>query len=118
METDGDPRSAHHHGYTRGWKEAMEMMTLVGIPPKTRRQLLLVARERQRQDAKHGADSAAHNGAERGLIILGEEYGEACQALLHDVYGGPAKGTLKDELVQVSAVAIAILEGLHAAGTR
>ena len=69
-----------------------------------------VLAERARQDAKWGVQDHA---AEMWLVILGEEYGEACQAALSDRFGGNAEkpcGQLRAEIVQVAAVAIAMIE--------
>jgi len=46
------------------------------------------------------------------LAILMEEVGELSQAALHDKFGGKAAGTLKEELIQVAAVALQWLETL------
>lgn len=67
-----------------------------------------VIAEMNRQDFKWGAD--------RNLdpflwaSILGEEVGEFNQAILHDYYGGKCAGTSRDEMVQVAAVALQIIE--------
>lgn len=67
-----------------------------------------VVAEMDRQDTKWGAD--------RDLSpflwasILGEEVGEFNQAILHDYYGGKCAGTSRDEMVQVAAVALQIIE--------
>lgn len=69
-----------------------------------------VLAERARQDAKWGVQN---HSPEVWLTILGEEYGEACQAALSDRFGGNAEklcGQLRAELVQVAAVAIAMIE--------
>lgn len=66
-----------------------------------------VIEERHRQDAKWGEqnhDPFAY------LTILMEEVGEASQAALHDRFGGPKAGTFRAEMVQVAAVAVAIIE--------
>lgn len=46
------------------------------------------------------------------LTILMEEVGELAQAALHTRYGGHAAGGLRDEAVDVAAVALAIIECL------
>ncbi|MCY9846605.1 MazG-like family protein [Pectobacterium jejuense] len=67
-----------------------------------------VVAEMDRQDIKWGAD--------RDLdpfiwaAILGEEVGEYNQAILHDHYGGKCAGTCREELVQIAAVALQIIE--------
>lgn len=65
--------------------------------------------ERQRQELQWGEQN---HDAFKWLAILGEEVGEANQAALHDEFGGHAKGTLRKELVQIAAVAIAFIECL------
>lgn len=70
----------------------------------------LVIQERDRQDAKWGPQGHA---PERYLTILTEEVGEVAQAILHDIYGGKAKGTYKTEIIQVAAVALAMIELLE-----
>ena len=66
-----------------------------------------VALERLRQEMKWGQQN---HDPYRWLAILSEEIGEAAQAALHDEFGGRAAGTLRDELVQVAAVAISWIE--------
>ena len=65
----------------------------------------LIAKERKRQDDKWGADRDLNDGM--WLAILVEEVGEASEAILKDL------PTLKDEVIQVAAVAIAWLENLE-----
>lgn len=64
-----------------------------------------VAAERERQDAKWGAQRTLP--ADTWIRILGEEYGEVCKAVNennpHDY---------RAELVQVAAVAVAAIEAL------
>lgn len=72
-----------------------------------------IVEERARQDAKWGQQN---HEAPVWSSILGEEVGEACQALLHDLYGGQAAGTLRKELVQVAAVAVQWIECLDREG--
>ena len=47
------------------------------------------------------------------LMILGEEFGEACSAAHDTIYGGKHDGELEAELIQVAAVAIAWLEEMQ-----
>jgi hypothetical protein len=73
--------------------------------------------ERDRQDAKWGQQD--HEPA-RYLMILGEEYGEACEAGCRLTFGGDgdtvsravAVADLRMELVQVAAVAVAMIESI------
>lgn len=74
------------------------------------RALSLVFDERARQDKKFGPPD--HTPIV-WLAILGEEYGELCQAVLHSHYGGEKADNLKKELVQVIAVGLAYLEQLE-----
>lgn len=60
-----------------------------------------IMEERFRQDEKWGEQN--HTPA-RWLIILGEEYGEACHGALRDF------DEYREELVHVAAVALAALE--------
>lgn len=71
--------------------------------------LVDVLDERRRQDEKWGEqnhDPFAY------LTVLGEEYGELCQCALHARFGGPAAEHIREEAVQVAAVALAIVECL------
>ncbi|BBO64894.1 TPA: MazG-like family protein [Serratia marcescens] len=67
-----------------------------------------VVAEMDRQDAKWGADRELSPFI--WASILGEEVGEFNQAILHDYYGGKFAGTSREELVQVAAVALQIIE--------
>ena len=68
--------------------------------------------ERIRQDARWG-DQSHHSGAE-WLVILGEEFGELCGAILAKTFGDDERQRQgqdwRKEAVQVAAVAIAMLE--------
>ena len=44
--------------------------------------------------------------------ILAEEVGEFCQAALHTRFGGPKGDGLREEAVQLAAVALSIVECL------
>ena len=68
-----------------------------------------VLAERERQDAKWGEQN--HDDATWGLI-LGEEFGEACQAALEARFGdsGHPEANLREELVQLAAVAVSWVE--------
>ena len=68
-----------------------------------------VLAERQRQDAKWGQQN---HDPFTYITILGEEFGELCQAALHRRFGGAASSGLRDEAVQTAAVALAIVECL------
>ena len=65
---------------------------------------VLVAQERGRQDAKWGEQN---HYPDRWLVILGEEFGEACKAHLEC----DARGVTK-EIIQVAAVCKAMYESM------
>ena len=67
--------------------------------------------ERKKQDAQWGEQN---NAPFLYLTVLGEEYGEACQAALQTRFGGDHGGLdhLREELVQVAAVTLAFIECL------
>ena len=67
-----------------------------------------VISEMNRQDKKWGADRDQHPFVWQ--TILSEEVGEFSQAILHDEFGGPKSGTAREEMVQVAAVALQIIE--------
>ena len=71
--------------------------------------ILELARERDRQQQKWGIQT--HSIAE-WMMILGEEYGEACKAGNECYFRDESLGKLRKELVQTMAVALAIVEGL------
>lgn len=78
--------------------------------------LLEIEQERLRQDKKFGADRK--DTIPKWLMILGEEYGEACKAGVEHTYAvcpGIARNELLDcrtELIQVAAVAAAIVQSI------
>ena len=61
--------------------------------------------ERARQDAKWGEQN--HHPA-WWLSILGEEFGEVCKAVCENNDTG--KGSYREELIQVAAVAVSMIE--------
>ena len=66
--------------------------------------------ERNRQEEKWGTQN---HDPFTYLAILGEEVGEACQAALKTRYeGGKTLADYRTELVQVAAVAVAMIECL------
>jgi len=71
--------------------------------------LSLVQDERDCQQRKWGIQT---HSIPEWMTILGEEYGEACKAGLESEYRGEPLKNLEKELVQVMAVALAILEGV------
>lgn len=81
------------------------------INTKTTREMLMsILGERKRQNEKWGEQN--HDDY-RWLAILTEEVGELSQAILHDEFGGKATGTMRDELIQVTAVAFQWIEALE-----
>lgn len=69
----------------------------------------LIDAERRRQDNKWA--NRRQNSTSEWMMILGEEYGEACQAGCDIIFSqSNDRSRLVDELVQVAAVAVAILE--------
>ena len=67
-----------------------------------------VIAEMNRQDEKWGADRDQHPFVWQ--TILSEEVGEFSQAILHDEFGGHKSGTAREEMVQIAAVALQIIE--------
>lgn len=63
--------------------------------------------ERKRQDELWGEQN---HSPILWATILGEEYGEYCQTALHYNFGGHHAVGLREEAVQVAAVALAIIE--------
>lgn len=68
-----------------------------------------LVQERNRQDFKFGPQN---HPLETWLAILTEEVGEFAQAILHKRFGGDKAAGLEEEVVQIGAVAMAILEYL------
>jgi len=71
--------------------------------------------ERERQNATWGEQD---HDAYTWLAILGEEFGEVSQAILHVTFGGKAAGTLRAELVQLVAVGVQWLECIERQAAR
>lgn len=67
-----------------------------------------VIAEMNQQDVKWGADRVQHPFVWQ--TILSEEVGEFSQAILHDEFGGHKSGTAREEMVQIAAVALRIIE--------
>ena len=75
-----------------------------------------ISDERLAQEKKWGQQDHDDN---RWLVILGEEYGEACQATLKrfETMGDPlSEYHLRGELVQIAAVAVAFIEAIDRRG--
>lgn len=88
------------------------------IAEKTEIALALVKAERRRQDALWGDQSENH--PFEWLGILGEEFGELCEAVNETCFQNPAhpeRGGYEKiikEAIQVAAVAVAIVEAMNA----
>jgi hypothetical protein len=85
---------------------------LIPPTPQTEQAVQDVITERYRQEKKWGEQN---HDPFFYLTVLGEEYGESCQAALdaHNACRDPAKlEHLRSELVQTAAVALAIIECL------
>jgi nucleoside 2-deoxyribosyltransferase len=91
--------------------ELWAMVSTIRATENTRanpsRAMVSIYQERLQQDAKWGEQNHFD---EVWLAILGEEFGETSQAILHNRFGGKAAGTVRNELVQVAAVAMAWIE--------
>jgi len=85
------------------------------IPSNMAMVMVDIAAEREFQNSQHG-ESNKNNTDGDWLAILTEEIGEVAQALLHNKFGGTHAGTLRDELVQVAAVAVQWLEHIDLNG--
>lgn len=68
-----------------------------------------VSIERERQDAKWGVQN---HSSFTWLAILGEEVGESNQAALKAHFGNRGWAHYREELIQVAAVAVAMVECL------
>jgi NTP pyrophosphatase (non-canonical NTP hydrolase) len=91
-------------------KETSVVEEMDAVPAGTSGQIratLDVLRERARQDGKWGEQN--HDPI-LWSAILTEEVGEYTQAALHHRFGGHKAVKLRDEAVQVAAVALAIIE--------
>jgi NTP pyrophosphatase (non-canonical NTP hydrolase) len=114
LNTDQKLRSSQHHlteamldspkPYVTDWRSVPVLGEAQAVSVNA------VVKERQRQIAKFGDQGHTDD---IWFLILSEEVGEVAQARLHDLYGGRASGTLKEELTQVAAVALAWLEHLE-----
>lgn len=78
--------------------------------PKTAIALEAVRQERLRQNEKWGAASIHLRSPEAGLAVLIEEVGEVAQCLNDHDRSVSAMRHLREELVQVAAVAVAMAE--------
>jgi hypothetical protein len=72
-----------------------------------------VAGERVRQDDKWGVQNWQ---PVEWIAILGEEYGEACRGAFEQHFHGGSLANYREELLQVAAVAVAMVESLDRNG--
>jgi hypothetical protein len=78
------------------------------MPPQLTLALAAVLDERARQDKKWGVQN---HDIFTWLAILGEEYGETCQAVLNTKFEGVTDlKRVREEAVQTAAVALAMIE--------
>ena len=63
--------------------------------------------ERQKQESKWGQQN---HSPETWLLILGEEVGEVNKAILEHRFGNKPISEYREELIQVAAVAVAMIE--------
>lgn len=82
----------------------------------TKEVLSEVRKERERQDEKWGWPQEAMQTPAMAMVILGEEYGEACTEVV-EMSASPSQSdfnfrreNLRTELIQTAAVAVSILE--------
>lgn len=87
----------------------------IGIPEQTIGVLSQVAAERARQDSNWGEQN--HDGP-LYLAILEEEVGEVAKAILDHRYKNKMAIHIRDELVQVAAVAVAMIEAFDRGNAR
>ena len=68
-----------------------------------------IKEERKRQFKKWGVQRLSKF---EWITVLSEEVGEAASAAIDDVWGGKDAGKFYNEIIQVAAVAVQILEGM------
>lgn len=95
-------------------KDIYEQNKILEVSMQDRQQIInQINDERDKQDLKWGVQNHL---PERWVGILGEEYGEFCQAVNETIfYNGSDKGgheNIRIEAIQIAAVAIAFLECL------
>lgn len=96
-----DTVGPQHMGLT-DWRLIADVMS-----PDQANAILHVVAERRKQFEKWGKQ---HHSPEWWLAILMEEVGELAECILHGEFGGPEAKNRGKELVQVAAVALAMLE--------
>jgi len=91
----------------------MSGVQFIAMTPRQRQMHVLndVASERARQDRKWGGWPGVDRVDERFTAVLGEEFGEVCKALMED---GELSPEIREELIQVAAVAVAWVEQIDA----
>ncbi len=98
--------------------ERMEMphqrVIMTSSPSLTQRALTDVVRERERQDAQHGQPT---HDLSVWAAVIGEEFGEFCQALLQSRQRRGDTGHVREELLHIAASAVAAVEAIDAGST-
>jgi len=101
---------------TRGQSLYVEVVTDIGRSRHnanpTESVLREIAAERLRQDAKFGEQN---NPLQWWLAILGEEYGEPCQATVQAEFGPRNWSDYREELIHAAAVAVCAIESFDRA---
>ena len=115
----------HHENYIdklAAYEDAEEQGLLVRLPHDMAVSINLVVKERKRQIDLWGDQSGKH--PFEWMAILGEEYGELCEAVNETCFRNPkhpergGKPNIVKEAVHVAAVAIAIAEAVRKGGQR
>lgn len=122
-----DRQCAYQHDKLADWLEELKAYRETGLKPEeitalipppngslTQRVLDMVRGERERQDTLWGDQSG--NSLFEWVSILGEEYGEFCEAVNETCFKNPVhpeRGGFKNivkEAVEIAAVAVAVIE--------
>jgi hypothetical protein len=86
---------------------------LIAVEYERARQELIGSRKRSEGvDWRSCADPAMSGGDAMRFAVLGEEVGEVARALLETSFGNDTDLHLREELVQVAAVAVAWVEAI------
>lgn len=90
------------------------------IAERERQEAIGVTKRAAGIDWRSCADPAMAGGDDRRLAVLAEEFGEVARAILEAGYGtsGADDDHLREELVQVAAVAVAWVEAIDARAKR
>ena len=79
------------------------------VSPHCQSAIIETLRERLSQNEQWGEQN---HELEIWLAILGEEFGELCQAFIDYKYADGSENNIKDEAIQCAAVALAIVESI------